>query len=112
MTASVPGRVDHVALHVPHLAWHASLFCEVFGMAVVMEDDGDPRQLWLDGGIQLVECRSPAVAGTLAHVAIGVADLPATGAALERRGCVALDRGPTWWSIGEGLVVELVGAAP
>jgi catechol 2,3-dioxygenase-like lactoylglutathione lyase family enzyme len=106
-----PGRVDHVALAVPRLAWHVALFEEVFGMAVTAEDLGEPHQVWLDGGLQLIEGHgAPAAGGVLAHVAIEVEDRACVTAALARSGCVELERGPSRWSLGEGLVVELVDA--
>jgi len=111
MSGARPCRVDHVALAVSRLAWHVALFDEVFGMAVTAEDLGEPRQVWLDGGIQLIERRSaPVIGGVLAHVAIGVEDQARVAAGLARNGCVELEHGPSWWALGEGLVVELVDA--
>lgn len=112
MIAIPSARVDHVALHVPRLAWYVELFREVFGMTVTAEDTGDPHQVWFDG-LQLIEHHSVVPAeGMLAHVAFGVEDAARVTSALARRGCTQLQRGPRWWSIGDGLIVELVDEAP
>ncbi len=113
MITSRPSRLDHVALYVSQMAWYIDLFEAVFGMEVTAEDGGAPRQVWLDGGLQLVERNDvPSAGGVLAHVALAVEDRAQVTAALARRGCVELERGPSWWSLGGELVVELVGAAP
>lgn len=109
MSAPRPGRVDHVALEVSRLAWYVALFEAVFSMTVTAEGSGEPRQVWLDGGLQLIERPDePPAGGALAHVAIAVADRDETAAALARRGCAQIGRGPSWWSLGGQLVVELV----
>lgn len=112
MIGTPRARVDHVALHVPRLAWYVELFCAVFGMTVTAEDTGDPHQVWFDG-LQLIEHHSvPPAGGVLAHVAFGVEDEAGVTSALARRGCTQLQRGPRWWLIGDGLIVELVDDAP
>lgn len=113
MTAISGARIDHVALRIPRLAWHVDLFGAAFAMTVTAEDTGNPRQVWLDGGLQLIERdTTPAAAGILAHVAIGVEEPARVAAALARRGCMQLQRGPRWWSLGDELVIELVDSAP
>lgn len=112
MSDSRPGRLDHVALYVSQLAWYVDLFEAVFDMAVTEVDAGCPRQVWLDGGLQLVERNdAPPPAGILAHVALAVEDREQVTAALAHRGCVGLERGTSWWSLRGELVIELVDAA-
>ncbi|MDA8058155.1 MAG: VOC family protein [Actinomycetota bacterium] len=113
MSGGRASRVDHVALCVCRLAWHVALFEQVFGMTLEADEPGEPHQVWLEGGIQLIECREePPTGGALAHVAIAVADPSEAGGALARWGCRQLERGPLWWSLSPDLVVELVDAGP
>ena len=112
----VPGRIDHVALFVADLADALDTYTSVFDMTETAESFRDeslgaPHQVWMSGGIQLIEPHGPGVqAGRLAHIAIAVTDKRKVGQALETRGAHQSDRGPDWWTLPDGLVIELVEA--
>lgn len=113
-TSAVSSRVDHVALSVTDLTGALDVFASVFSMSVAAESIGDPaagipHQVWLSGGIQLIEqCGPEARTGSLAHIAIAVRDKRAIGNSLERHGAQQSERGPDWWALPEGLVIEVV----
>jgi catechol 2,3-dioxygenase-like lactoylglutathione lyase family enzyme len=107
--------VEHVAVRVRDIHWHIRFFREALGMTVrdVDGDPGDPRQVWLTGGVQLMA--DPAVEGPegrLAHLGIMTDDLEAALAAVNRWPVAALPQGRNWVSLPDGLCIELLQASP
>ncbi|MBV2181122.1 MAG: 2-dehydropantoate 2-reductase [Castellaniella sp.] len=112
--ACQPG-VDHVAVRVADIGWHIRFFQEVLDMPV-REVDGSreaPRQVWLQGGIQLID--TPGVAAEdartrpwIAHVAIRVRDLETALARAADWAVTVLPQGPNWLRTPDGIALELL----
>jgi catechol 2,3-dioxygenase-like lactoylglutathione lyase family enzyme len=103
--------VEHVALRVKDIQWHIDFFSDVLGMQVSRQTAvGEPLQIWLQGGIQLIECADTEYVsrGQLGHLGIVVDNLDD---ALERAyswGVTALPKGRNWFALPEGVWVELM----
>ena len=109
MSVSI-SRVEHTAILVSDIRWYMQFFDEVFGMQVT-QLDGDPespRQIWLDGGLQLIENRGfDGPEGRLGHLGIIAQDLGATLAAMTKWGS-PLGKGPNWFLLPDGLCIEVI----
>lgn len=103
-------RVEHTAIVVSDIRWYVQFFEEVFGMRVT-QVDGDPespRQIWFDGGLQLIEnSQFDGPEGRLGHLGIIVQDLGATLAAMAKWGS-PLGKGPNWFKLPDGLCIEVM----
>jgi catechol 2,3-dioxygenase-like lactoylglutathione lyase family enzyme len=105
--------VEHVAIPVRDLEWHVRFFGEAMGMPVrAVDGPADrPRQVWLEGGVQLV--RDPGFAGPegrLAHLGVMTDDLDAALAAVRHWGVRELPQGRNWIALPEGLCIEFIQA--
>ena len=85
-------------------------FDEVFGMWVT-QSDGDPKspmQIWLDGGLQLIENRGiDGPEGCLEYLGIIAQDRGAPLAAMTKWGS-PLGKGPNWFELSDGLCIEVM----
>lgn len=103
-------QLHHIALNVSDLDWYAYFFKEIFGMKIRKSTGVAPnRKLWFTEGIQLNE--SPNVTsggGVCDHVSIAVPDVPATKEAALQAGCMPLPNGAHWFSLPNGVMVELM----
>ena len=110
----VTAYLEHVAIRVADPAPHVAFFGAVLGMGV-REIDGPahaPRQVWLDGGLQLVRDPQPGGdGGRPLHLGLMVDDLDAAIAAALRHGARSLPKGANWLVLPDGLVLELMQAA-
>ena len=109
--------LEHVAVPVTDLEWSVRFYAEAFGMEETRrrEEAGVPRQVWLAGGLQLVEAAAGAAGsetGWSHHLGLVVEDLAAAlRAALRFEGVRLLDRGPAkWLELPDGTVLELFQA--
>ena len=101
--------LHHVALNVPDINKKMNLFKNVFGMAVTEIDGPDecPRQVWFDGGIQLIS--HPEDKGcSIAHIALTSRELKNYVTASEEFGADTLPRGENWLHFPDRLVIELM----
>jgi 2-dehydropantoate 2-reductase len=111
---SRPSGVDHVAVRVRDIDWNIRFFEEVLDMPV-READGPreaPRQVWLEGGVQLIASPGMAVEDApaqpwIAHVAIRVRGLEAALARAADWAVTALPQGPNWLRTPDGVALEL-----
>jgi predicted enzyme related to lactoylglutathione lyase len=97
----------HTALYVSDMPWYISFFTEVFAMSVT-KMDGDasnPKQAWLDGGIQLIRRDDPDC--DLAHLALSPPNLDHAISLCKEKGLTTLPRGENWLSLKDGLILEL-----
>lgn len=103
--------VEHVAVTVKDLSWNIRFFGEVLGMQVTRrkEVDGDLKQVWLEGGIQLVASPEHPETGRAHHLGIVLQDYAATRAEmLKWEGVHAMEGKPEKWiQLPDGLVLEL-----
>jgi len=109
-----PPGVDHVAVRVADIDWNIRFFEAVLGMPL-REVDGPPeapRQVWLEGGIQLIAASGAATEAApaqpwIAHVAIRVRGLEAALARAAEWPVTALPQGPNWLRTPDGIALEL-----
>lgn len=114
-TPSAAGAyLEHAAILVRDLPWHVRFFEAVCGWKV-RQIDGEPdapRQVWL-GGAQLVAAPDfDDAQGRVHHLGVRCADVEAAcAAALAFEGVGHLEKGRTWLTLPEGLIVELLPAS-
>ena len=111
--------IDHVAIAIHDLPWHIDFFTHVLGMRETrrqLTPDGQLRQVWLDGGIQLVQvsAKEPVSDGHSRHLGIVLDDFATTiKDVLKTSGVQQIPGAPaTWVELPEGLVLELFPAVP
>lgn len=107
--------VEHVALRVRDIHWHIRFFGEVFGMTMrdVEGTPQTPRQYWTLGGLQFVhDPHYSGPEGRLAHLGVMCEDMQSALSAAARLGVARMPEGPNWLRLPDGLVVELLQAAP
>lgn len=103
--------LDHAAFFVRDIAPHLVFFRDALGMTVV-KMDGDPqapRQVWLDGGLQLIQ--DPDFAGPegrFGHLGIICADVSAAIEAALAHGGRATTKGAHWLEMPDGLLLEFL----
>jgi predicted enzyme related to lactoylglutathione lyase len=107
--------VEHVAIRVKDIHWHIRFFREVLGMTLRDVDGAaeSPRQVWTFGGLQLMadpDFEGPE--GRLAHLGVMCEDVQAAIEAAAGFGVSHLDKGANWLVLPDGLIVELLPAAP
>lgn len=103
--------LEHAAIHVRDIAFHIAFFRDVLDMTVTKQD-GDPsapRQVWLLGGIQLIEDPSfTGPEGRCSHLGIVCADVEKAIEAARARGARSTAKGPHWLELPDGLVLEFL----
>lgn len=107
--------LEHVALRVRDIHWHIRFFEQVLGMTMrdVEGTPEEPRQYWTLGGLQFVHDPDyDGPEGRLAHLGVMCADMQAALDAAGTLGVHALPQRPNWLRLPDGLVVELLQAAP
>lgn len=106
-------QLHHVALNVSGLDWYTQFFQEVFGMEIRKSTGTAPnRKLWFTEGIQLNEVPgAPSGGGACDHISIAVPDVPAAKEAALQAGCTPLPNGAHWFSLPNGVMVELMCTA-
>jgi len=106
--------LEHVALRVQDLQWYARFFEDAFGMIIrkTREKDGVVSQVWLNGGIQLIAATGDGNEdGRMNHLGFMVENLENAVAAVKRYDAVEMPKGPNWFRLRDGLVIELIQAA-
>ncbi len=114
MANSNRSYLEHVALYVQDLQWYIRFFEDAFGMIIrkTREKDGAVSQVWLNGGIQLIaEPVGESGNGRMNHLGFMVENLENTIAAVKQYGAVETPKGPNWFRLRDGLVIELIQAA-
>ncbi|GEO84737.1 MULTISPECIES: VOC family protein [Alphaproteobacteria] len=103
--------LEHVAIHVRDIAPHIAFFRDVLDMTIT-QLDGDPaapRQVWLLGGIQLIEDSSfVGPEGRCSHLGIVCADVPAAIEAAIANGAKTTAKGAHWLELPDGLLLEFL----
>ena len=103
--------LDHAAFYVRAIAPHIAFFRDVLGMTVTQVDGAPeaPKQVWLLGGIQLIEDPDFAGAeGRFGHLGIICSDVPAAIDAALAHGARATPKGAHWLELADGLLLEFL----
>lgn len=112
---TVKAYLEHTAIYVKDIEWHINFFKEVFGMELDRQGQtaAGRKQVWTIGGVQFVhDPQFGAGEGRLAHLGI-MTDDPAKAEELAlANGAVTAQPGGKWISLPEGIVIELMLAAP
>jgi len=113
---SAPPRayLEHAALRVRDIGWHIRFFEALFGWTI-RQVDGDaasPRQVWI-GGLQLIAAPAfDGAEGRVNHLGVRCENVEAAIAiARGFEGVTALEKGPNWLVLPDGLIVELLPAS-
>jgi predicted enzyme related to lactoylglutathione lyase len=107
--------VEHVAIWVKDIHWHINFFKEVLNMEM-RQVDGDlskPSQYWTLGGMQFIskpDFIEPE--GRLGHIGIMCEDMQTAINAAHKFGVQEMSQGANWLKLPDGLVIELLQAAP
>lgn len=104
--------IEHAAYFVRDLDFYVSFFQDVFGMEVTRQrvNPTGLREVWLSGGVQLVESGEDQNSdGRAAHLALIVDDLEAAREKALARGCSELPS-HHWVQMPDGLKLELFTA--
>ena len=103
--------VEHTAFFVRDIVPMIDFFRDVLGMGVT-KLDGDPnapRQVWLQGGIQLIaDPKFAGPEGRFGHLGIVCKDVPAAIAASRARGAVSTAKGDNWLLLENGILLEFL----
>ena len=113
MTYGKQAYLEHVAVKVKDIGWHIRFFEEVFGMTIRKTDgpEGQPKQVWTIGGIQLVSDPSfEGPEGRTAHLGIMVDDLDWALEQAYNKGVTQMPQGRNWFTLPDGLAIEVMQA--
>ncbi len=105
--------IHHAAYYTAELDWYVRFFDHAFGMAVEKSRTGSDglREVWLSGGIQLVEISGKTPDnGKAAHLCLLVEDLENARERSLAMGCVPMAK-HHWVQLPDGLCLELFEAA-
>lgn len=105
--------IHHAAYFTAELDWYVRFFDHAFGMTVEKSRTGSGglREVWLAGGIQLVEVPSDTPAnGKAAHLCLLVEDLENAREKALAMGCLPMSK-RHWVQLPDGLCLELFEAA-
>lgn len=103
--------LEHMALRVKDLNWHLKFFKEVLEMDVRMtnEKESPNRQVWLYGGLQLIEDLSfNGPEGRCAHLGIMTENQEAVLEKAYARNVKELPQGHNWFQLSDGLCIEVI----
>ena len=113
---SIPrAYIEHVAVRVKDVDWHIGFFRDVLGLGVRDErpaDGGRPRQVWLVGGLQLIQDETfGGPEDRLGHLGIMVDDYQGVLERAARWDAKPLPAGPNWLALPDGLNIEILQAS-
>ncbi|WP_134680306.1 VOC family protein [Paracoccus ravus] len=103
--------VEHSAFRVREIKPVADFFREVLGMTVTQVDGNPehPRQVWLLGGVQLIEDAGfDGNEGRFGHLGIVCEDVPAAIEGAKAFGARSTEKGPHWMLLPDGLFIEFL----
>ena len=105
--------LEHAAVRVKDIQWHIRFFEDALGMPLQRFDGpaDHPTQVWTIGGVQLISDPSfEGPEGRMAHLGIMTENLEAALEEVYRWGVTQLPQGRNWFSLPEGLSIELLQA--
>ncbi|MBO1305587.1 VOC family protein [Enterococcus sp. 669A] len=106
--------IEHTAVFVTDVEWYVEFFHQTLGFTERLrkEEPGQPKQVWLYGGIQLIEGTENQDSGKLGHLGIMVDDQQAVLKKINRYPVKPLPQGENWLQLPDGLCIEILQAAP
>ncbi len=108
--------LEHAAVTVKDIQWSIRFFEKVLGMTITRrkEENGNLRQVWLIGGLQLISAPEDYKAGQGHHLGIVVEDLQKTREEmLSYEGVHGVPGKPEKWvELPDGLLLELFQEKP
>lgn len=108
--------VEHVAVMVSDIDWHIDFFTNACGMKITrrQESNGAVKQIWLQGGIQLVKAKPGEVIHNFHHIGLVVSDFNiARKIMLSYAEVKPLEGKPEkWLQLPDGIVLELFQEKP
>ena len=114
MAVTGQAYIEHVALYVQDIPWYLDFFKQTLGLTERMrkEENNHLKQIWLFGGLQLIERSTSEPQGQLAHLGIMVENQQETLAKILKYDVKQLPQGPNWIELPDGLQLEILQAAP
>lgn len=102
------GQVDHVAILVEDIQWYFDFFKNTVGFTEKKrkEENGILKQIWLDGGIQLIQ--EDHFQKGLAHIGITVDDLSKVLTAMTFYSLKEIENKQNWLELPNGVILELI----
>lgn len=102
-------HLNHTALNVKDFDWYADFFRNVCGMSSYREEGTAPgRKIWFTEGIQLNESTEDlAPAGIFDHLGFHAGDIGAFVAAAKAAGCGDVTGKANWFTLPNGVMVEV-----
>ncbi|MGM0215829.1 VOC family protein [Enterococcus sp. AZ109] len=106
--------IEHIAVFVTDVEWYVDFFYQTlsFTERLRKEEPGQPKQVWLYGGIQLIESQEKHHSGKLGHLGIMVDDQQAVLKKINTYPVKQLPQGENWLQLPDGLCLEILQAAP
>lgn len=106
--------IEHTAIYVSNLEWYLDFFETTLNFTERMrkEEVNQPKQVWLYGGIQLIQVTENQVAGKLGHLGIMTEDQAATIKKIQAYPVKQLPQGSNWFELPDGLWIEILQANP
>lgn len=104
--------IEHVAVYVTDIDWYIEFFEHTLNFTERMrkEEAGQPRQVWLYGGIQLIEVPENQGAGKLGHLGIMAEDQQGALAKIRTYDVKPMPQGDNWLELPDGLCLEILQA--
>ncbi|GCF92631.1 glyoxalase [Enterococcus florum] len=101
-------HLDHVAVFVDDICWYINFFEHTLGFKEKKREEycGKLKQVWLDGGIQLVDEQKTQT--RMAHIGILVENLPAVLKKMQQFNLKGLPKGENWLELPNGVTIELI----
>lgn len=106
--------IEHVAVYVKDIDWYIEFFNNTLGFTERMrkQESGQPKQVWLYGGIQLIEVSEDQAIGKLGHLGIMAEDQQNTLEKIKQYDVKPMPQGDNWWQLPDGLCIEILQAKP
>lgn len=101
-------HLDHVAVFVDDICWYINFFEHTLGFKEKKREEqgGKLKQVWLDGGIQLINQQETQI--KMAHIGIRVDNLPAVLKKMKQFNLKGMPKGENWLELPNGIMIELV----
>lgn len=106
--------VEHIAIFVTDIDWYIDFFRSTLNCTERMrkEEAGQPRQVWLYGGIQLIESNENQQNGKLGHLGIMAENQKEALKKIKEYDVEPMPQGDNWWKLPDGLCIEILQANP